>query len=170
MDILNKISDYLVENAVAKHAKAQSLGLTHISFNNYEDKSGQDWHWDGKDFAKGSQKLGSQPDKDEKSFELVPAKKKVNWDDIDEKTVRKPDSWEEVINGDSIKLSELPSGLPTYDDNEIYASGFAAFPFSKFKKSLKLPQRFILSKGNKRFYVNTEGYDYARYIASVVKD
>ena len=152
MDILNKIDSYLNENAIQKHAKAQALGLKNISFNNYEDANGDPWFWSivTKDFKKSTD-----------------AKRK-DYAEFDKKCERKPVDWHHR-SSNAIKLSEL-KGLETFEDEEVYGSGVGEYPVDDFKKNFKPPQRFILRKDGELFYVNTEGANYARYVAPIVND
>lgn len=45
MSILDKINSFLNENIDMKNRKADSLGLIHIAYNYYKDKSGQKYEW-----------------------------------------------------------------------------------------------------------------------------
>jgi hypothetical protein len=76
---------------------------------------------------------------------------------------RKPDSWGEVplYDGGNLPTAEIDK-LPHYDMEEVYGNLKDATPYDSFQKAM--PQYFTLSTYSGVFLVNTEGYDYARYI------
>ena len=97
------------------------------------------------------------------------------------KWIRKPNSWEEVSNRarfpeysvsmyklitefnlDQIMSEDLYDGV----HNEDEMSG----PLEEFYQSV--PQYFILtfSETNNSYLINTEGYNYARYIMPIIND
>jgi hypothetical protein len=50
MSIVDKINNFLNESSLdgIKKQKAKSLGLNHIAYNHYINKSGEHYDWDGK--------------------------------------------------------------------------------------------------------------------------
>ncbi len=72
---------------------------------------------------------------------------------------RKPSSWVDVNK-------EIPaSSIPDYDKLKVY-NWDDYTPYDDFPETV--PQYFILAIGGKKFLINTEGYNYARYVVEVV--
>ena len=72
MDILNKIKIITESKDAAKDAKAKSLGLKHVSFDNYKSSDGTNYHWDGRGFVKSNLDVKPSGKGDvEKSYDLI---------------------------------------------------------------------------------------------------
>ncbi len=82
---------------------------------------------------------------------------------------RKPDNWDEnfkKISMNKIKQLETRIGytLKSFDHKEIYSNGLGSI---NDKFSIEVPLIFILRFYARKWIINTEGYDYARYVAEI---
>jgi len=80
---------------------------------------------------------------------------------------RKAGDFEEVEKTGSISRSELNKHfpitmkkLPTFTSNQLWTGDFKLWD----KMSKKTPQFFVLVHERKKYLVDTQGYDYARYV------
>lgn len=96
--------------------------------------------------------------------------------DIQKSAVRgratcKPNNWDEIAHERDGLLATLIKTLPRYTSEQAYNNGNAAGPCDRLDGTmpLKLPVWFVLKRAGKTYIVNTEGYDYARYILEVRK-
>lgn len=71
----------------------------------------------------------------------------------------KPTSWYQVDDN----FIDIKSGVLTYLVDELL--GDNAHISAAFR--VKTPQIFILVKGNKKYIVDTQGYNYIRYIQRI---
>jgi len=82
---------------------------------------------------------------------------------------RKVEEWKNapILNTTRYMDTVAIYALPTFTPSELCILNTLAI----FKKGIKVPQWFVLTKGWGRtatnYLVNTEGYDYCRYIAKL---
>ena len=79
---------------------------------------------------------------------------------------RKPFSFSDV--GATVEASRLVGlNLPEYMSRDIYANqGNRINTTDSF--TMSVPQHFILNRGGTKYLVNTEGFDYARYMSRII--
>lgn len=78
---------------------------------------------------------------------------------------RKAESWPTRATASAAAVDALE--LPSFDFAEVYGRGYAT-PLASFAGcEAGMPQHFILCRGEDRFLIDTQGYDYARYIARI---
>lgn len=76
----------------------------------------------------------------------------------------KPETFKGIFN--SVSKGAIPySKLPKFKIEDVFKDGANASPTSSFKK--RVPQYFILHTPHGEFLVDTQGYDYARYVIRV---
>jgi len=75
---------------------------------------------------------------------------------------RKAEEWKEVTS--TVPADRLPADLPVYDAD---AMGIRWQVMNDFKHEPGA-QYFIVTVGADRYLVNTEGYNFAKYVAKVV--
>lgn len=81
---------------------------------------------------------------------------------------RKADRWSQVAARPAADFPTLVKALPRYTSTEIYANPNSQ-PMTYFKK-LDIGPWFLLDRGSGGlFIVDTEGYEYARYILKVTE-
>ena len=74
----------------------------------------------------------------------------------------KPLTWDIY---DDVSLDDLPEDIATYKFDDIYERD--AMPVDDFKFTPK-ETRFLLKRRDQLFYIETEGYDWARYVTLVI--
>ena len=93
---------------------------------------------------------------------------------LDTRMTRKESEWR-YVDREIIDLSKAPAGVLdflrglkklVFRDAFVNVEDAASSALSQLKSGMK--QWFILDDGSKQYLVNTEGYDYARYIGRIV--
>ena len=102
--------------------------------------------------------------------EITPSEEVTSY--INKYFSRKPMSEDEVnYNSYTLDLDFVSAGvvsflnkLNQYDSKDLYEDQSSGFS-ENFKK--ETPQYFIMNKGNKSYLIDTQGYNYARYVSKL---
>lgn len=74
----------------------------------------------------------------------------------------KPEEWPSHPTAKAGPVDE--QGLPTFDFSEVYGRSKPR-PVDRFR--IDTPQHFVLLDGEDSFLIDTQGYDFARYVARI---
>jgi hypothetical protein len=90
---------------------------------------------------------------------------------IDANTARKADAWDQTgvidLNSENTpkEVSDFIRKLDFHNANDVYDEGHKAIPIDRFK--IKTPQYFGIYVNGTPYLIDTQGYDYGRYVAEI---